>query len=262
MSYAPPGGGKRAIPTNGVLEGPPDPAVLGSWGPVIPWPHIAITAASLPDGRVLTWSSTETDAFPADREFTHSAVFDPTALTFQTVDNNFHDMFCAGVSTLEDGRIVAVGRQSGRHAHEHVRPGHAHVAPLADMNFYRWYGTNVRSPSNEIFSTFANGSVSSERYDPASNTWTQTTGADMQDLLNEQNAENGQTEVNTRVRPAVVGPHGRDARRTRVPRRAHPDLAHLRPARRAAACNRSGSPPARARACGATWSPTTRARCC
>ncbi|MDZ4699104.1 MAG: hypothetical protein SH809_05300 [Rhodothermales bacterium] len=28
---------------------------LGQWGPVLEWPHIPVTAANLPDGRVLTW---------------------------------------------------------------------------------------------------------------------------------------------------------------------------------------------------------------
>ena len=27
-------------------------ATDGAWGPVIPWPHIAVSAANLPDGRV------------------------------------------------------------------------------------------------------------------------------------------------------------------------------------------------------------------
>src|SRR5262249_2277664 len=34
VSYAPPGGGKRPIPVDGQLAGPPDPAVEGLWGPV------------------------------------------------------------------------------------------------------------------------------------------------------------------------------------------------------------------------------------
>ncbi|MEZ5738751.1 MAG: hypothetical protein R3E68_04295 [Burkholderiaceae bacterium] len=81
----------------------------GQWGPVIQWPHIAISASNLPDGRILTWSSTETDSFPANREFTHAAVFDPVTGTFQGANSNFHDMFCAGVSMLEDGSVVASG---------------------------------------------------------------------------------------------------------------------------------------------------------
>ncbi|MGB7305310.1 MAG: RICIN domain-containing protein, partial [Burkholderiaceae bacterium] len=82
---------------------------VGRWGTLIAWPHIAMTAANMPDGRVLTWASTEVDSFPTNREFTHAAVFDPFDESFQTVDNGFHDMFCAGVSLLENGNVLAAG---------------------------------------------------------------------------------------------------------------------------------------------------------
>ncbi len=198
VSYAPPGGGRRPIPANGALEGPPNPFLVGSWSPVISWPHIAITAATLPDGRVLSWSSTETDSFPSNREFTHASLFDPSTLAFTTVDNNFHDMFCAGVATLEDGRVVASGGNPFDTRTTSFNPATLSWQPLANMNFNRWYGTSLALPSNEIFSTFANAAGNtSERYSAAANAWTQTAGADMQDLLNEQNAENGQVTVNS-----------------------------------------------------------------
>jgi YVTN family beta-propeller protein len=198
VNYAPPGGGMRAIPANGALEGPPNPSIAGSWGPVIAWPHIAITAAVLTDGRVLTWSSTETNAFPNSTELTRAAVFDPGTTTFQIVDNNFHDMFCAGVSTLEDGRIVAAGGNPYDTRTTAFNPSTLTWQALANMNSNRWYGTLLALPSNELFATFANAAGNtSERYNPASNGWTQTSGATMQDLLNEQNAENGQSSVNS-----------------------------------------------------------------
>src|SRR5206468_2949244 len=69
---------------------------------------------------------------------------------------------------------------------------------LANMNVNRWYGTALALPTNEIFQTFANAAGNtSERYSASANVWTQTTGATMQDLLDEQNAENGQTTVNS-----------------------------------------------------------------
>src|SRR4029453_17026740 len=176
----------------------PDPRIVGSWGPVITWPHIPITAAALADGRVLTWSSTETNAFPSSTEITHAAVYDPGAGTFQTVDNNFHDMFCAGVSTLEDGRIVAAGGNPYDTRTSAFDPRTLTWHALANMNSNRWYATLLALPSNELFTTFANaGGDTSERYSPASNGWTLTPGATMQDLLKEQKKENGQTAVNS-----------------------------------------------------------------
>jgi YVTN family beta-propeller protein len=176
---------------------PPTTPTLGSWGPVIAWPHIPISMATLADGRVLTWSSTETNAFPSSTEISRSALYDPSTGTFQTTDNNFHDMFCAGVSTLEDGRIVAAGGNPFDTRVSTFNPATLVWSALASLNQNRWYGTLLALPSNELFSTFANAAGNtSERYNPATNGWTPTTGATMQDLLNEQNSENGQTAVN------------------------------------------------------------------
>ncbi len=185
-------GSFAAIPPNGQLNGNvPTRANIGEWGPVIDWPHIAISAANLPDGRVLTWSSTETNAFPSNRQFTHSAVFDPDTNTFQNSDSNFHDMFCAGISTLENGEIVASGGNPFDNRTSMFDPDTLGWSPLTDMNDSRWYGTNLTLPNNQIFSTFAKQSGNrSELFDLDSNSWTRTPNADMQTLVNEQNAIN------------------------------------------------------------------------
>ncbi|MFK7794194.1 MAG: Ig-like domain-containing protein [Gammaproteobacteria bacterium] len=160
----------------------------GEWGPVIAWPHIAISAANLPDGRILTWSSTETNEFPANREYTHSAIFDPSNNTFQNTDNNFHDMFCAGVSTLENGVIIASGGNPTDRRTSMFDPSSSTWAPLADMFDLRWYATNATLPNNEIFATFGLGAGNrSEKYDSDTNAWTRTPNANMQTLLNEHN---------------------------------------------------------------------------
>ena len=198
VRWTPPGGSKQPIPPHLVDSGQPSPRQAGRWSLVMPWPHIAISAAVLADGRVLTWSSNAVNDFRAtENENTHAALFDPATGAFSTTDNGFHDMFCAGVSTLEDGRIVASGGNPYDTRTSAFNPGTLAWQPLANMNFNRWYNTNLTLPDNEIFSTFANAAGNtSERYDPALNAWTQTPGADMQDLLNEMNAENGETPVN------------------------------------------------------------------
>src|SRR5258705_2451161 len=123
-------------------------SLVGSWGPVIAWPHIPISIATLADGRVLTWSSTETNAFPSSTELTHSALYDPSTGTFQTTDNNFHDMFCAGVSRLEDGRIVAAGGNPYDTRVSTFNPASLTWQALANLNENRWYGTLLELPSN------------------------------------------------------------------------------------------------------------------
>ncbi len=184
--------GFAPIPANGQLAYVgQNEAERGSWGPVIQWPHIAISAANLPDGRVLSWSSTETNAFPSGATFTHASVFDPATGTFVNVDSNFHDMFCAGVATLENGVIVASGGNPSDRRTSSFDPATLAWSPLAQMNDFRWYGANVTLPDNRIFSTFAKDAGNrSEVYDPATDTWTPTPNANMQTLVDEQNAIN------------------------------------------------------------------------
>jgi len=69
--------------------------VAGSWGPVIDWPHVPVSIANLPDGRLLSWSSSEVDAFPSGNpEFTYATVWDPASGGFTDVSHSGHDMFC------------------------------------------------------------------------------------------------------------------------------------------------------------------------
>ncbi|MGH1486108.1 MAG: PA14 domain-containing protein [Cellvibrionaceae bacterium] len=183
----------QPIPADGVLEyiESQSPYEIGDWGDVILWPEIAISAANLPDGRVLTWSSTETNSFPGNREFTHASVFDPITETFQNAESNFHDMFCAGISLLEDGTIVASGGNPSDRRTSSFDVTSLTWAPLANMIDARWYGANITLPNNQIFSSFGKDAGNrSEIYDPALNTWFPRSNVSMQTLLEEQNAIN------------------------------------------------------------------------
>ena len=52
-------------PEIGAAHDAADNINLGRWGDVIEWPQIATGAAHLPDGRLLTWSSTGRNSFGA-----------------------------------------------------------------------------------------------------------------------------------------------------------------------------------------------------
>ncbi len=84
-------------------------ASSGEWSEVIEWPHIPVSAASLPDGRIITWSSNELTSFPVQDQMTFSSVFDPQSRSFVDMNNTRHDMFCAGISMLPDGSVLASG---------------------------------------------------------------------------------------------------------------------------------------------------------
>ncbi len=175
---------------NKIEDGDNSSASLGQWSNVIAWPHIAVSAANLPDGRILTWASNEKTAFPIADQFSHSAIFNPANNGFQTTNNPRHDMFCAGISLLEDGTILASGGNPQlRNTSVFKTTSLSWVmGPL--MNQQRWYGTNLTLPNGEVFSTFAKGANNSpEVYTPGAG-WTDVPKASMVDLLNEQNTVN------------------------------------------------------------------------
>jgi hypothetical protein len=92
------------------------PQVGGSWGPILLWPHVPVSIANLPDGRILTFASNEANSFPGSvqDEYTHAAVWDPKTGTLRNVPHPSHDMFCAALVMLESGEpFVMGGRNQG-----------------------------------------------------------------------------------------------------------------------------------------------------
>src|SRR5215216_2101687 len=67
---------------------------LGEWGSVIAWtPHIPVSAATLPDGRLLTFASNQRTTFPSGVEFTYAATWNPATGQFLEFNHPSHDMF-------------------------------------------------------------------------------------------------------------------------------------------------------------------------
>ncbi len=132
---------------------PVDATGQGSWGPVIPWtPHIPVTAATLPDGRLLTFSSNERTTFPIGPEFTYTAVWDPATGQFSSDINNIrHDMFCGGTSMLPDGRLVVSGGRNASVLSSVFDFRTNEWTALQSMADGRWYNTNVALPDGSIF---------------------------------------------------------------------------------------------------------------
>ncbi|NNE69689.1 MAG: DUF1929 domain-containing protein [Rhodothermales bacterium] len=130
---------------------------LGTWSSVIEWPHIPVSAANLPDGRVITWASNLKDGFPAGPEYTFSSVWNPETNNFVETPNHTHDMFCSHMVMLPDGRLLVNG---GRN--------HVKTTSIFDftsntwsqdfsMNHGRWYPTSVALPNGRVFTASGSG---------------------------------------------------------------------------------------------------------
>jgi|GEM_PF-3302085 len=170
-----------------------NPGMVGSWGPLIAWPHVPVHAGVTPENTVVTWASNEGDAFPqsdANKE-TLSSVYNPDLDSFLETDNPAHDMFCAGVAMLEDGSLMAVGGNPRAAEASRFDSVSNSWTLSAYMQQQRWYSTNVTNGDGDVFATFAKGAQKlPELFSPQANAWQMKVDAEMTDLRNEQDAIN------------------------------------------------------------------------
>ncbi len=151
----------------------------GEWSSIIPWtPHIPVSAANLPDGRILTFASNQRTTFPAGPEFTFAATWNPATGEFREFNHPSHDMFCGALVMLPDGRVLVNG---GRNTTVRASLFDWRVntwTRTPDMNDPRWYNTSVALPSGRVWTVSGSGgSGTAERWDSAVG-WSRLTGID------------------------------------------------------------------------------------
>lgn len=174
-----------------------EPHIGGQWGPVIEWPEIPVSAAQLPDGRLLTWAGAEPTSITGTK--TVASLYDPESGTFVSKDSPGHNIFCSGISLMEDGSIFNSGGDFQLTKTSRFDLESLTWVKLDDMNFPRWYPTAMTMPDNRVFTTFAMGAGNtSEVYSGVTDQWVHTPGANMQSLVDEQNSINaGQKYIST-----------------------------------------------------------------
>jgi hypothetical protein len=157
-------------------------ASQGEWSSVLSWPLIATHMANLTDGRVLAWSSYDVKTFGGrpDLQYTQAVIYNPSNNTFQDVDNPQHDMFCAGLAMLPDGRVFAGGGGDGVNDLRVSVFNGSTWTRLPDMPNRHWYGTAVAMPNGDVFLGYGRGSsLRSDIYRSASNTWQNLPGINL-----------------------------------------------------------------------------------
>jgi hypothetical protein len=183
----------------------------GKWGDVFKWGTssaglVATHAANLPDGRVISFSAWKELAFGLQGDTfidrTDGYVWNPENGTgpssfiqadagdsTQTTDNpTDHDMFCAGLAMLSDGRLFAGGGGSfdsngGAPAISQFKTSYFDFRTTAwsagndnNMREAHWYGTAVAMPDNRVFMVGGgSGSDTAEILNSSGTTWTQFT---------------------------------------------------------------------------------------
>lgn len=171
------------------IPSPVQYSTLGKWSEVIPWtPHIPVTCAQLPDGRLLTFASSQPTTFPMGTS-TYAATWDYRTGEFKVVNNPYHDMFCGGVALLPDGRLLVNGGNNT------IRDSSVYDwrtdtwSKAADMQDPRWYNTSVALPDGSVFTALGSGGSSSSERWTESKGWTRYTGIDWTQATSENDME-------------------------------------------------------------------------
>nr|6RYX_A Chain A, Kelch domain-containing protein [Colletotrichum graminicola M1.001] len=170
-----------------------DPAVKGKWGDLIRLPVIPVAAYIVPSypepSRLLFFSSWSNDAFSGASGMTQFGDYDfaTGAISQRTVTNTHHDMFCPGISQLEDGRILIQGG-SDADTVSIYDPATNEFTRGPNMTLARGYQTSCTLSNGKVFTI--GGAWSGERvgkngevYDPVANAWTYLPGADFRPML-------------------------------------------------------------------------------
>lgn len=171
---------------------PPTPvqySTLGLWSAVIAWtPHIPVTCAQLPDGRLLTFASSQRTGFPVGH-FTYAATWDYRTGEFVEINNPRHDMFCGGVSLLPDGRLLVNGGNNTIRDCSLFDWRTNTWSAAADMQDPRWYNTSVALPDGSVFTASGSGGRdTAERWQEGSG-WTRFTNINWALATNEGGEE-------------------------------------------------------------------------
>ena len=137
---------------------PEDSIQAGSWGSVINWtPHIPVSAANLPDGRILTFASNQRTSFPVGPEFTYAATWNPATGAFQEFNHGSHDMFCGGITLMPDGRVMVNGGRNETPFTSIFDWRTNTWTRVQNMSGGRWYNTSVSMPNGQVFTATGSG---------------------------------------------------------------------------------------------------------
>lgn len=118
----------------------------GQWSALATWPTRAVHTTLLPDGRVFFVSYYSESLQPH--------IWDPVSNTFTAAAASSYALFCAGHTSLADGRVFI----AGGHIADYTGYPHAAIydsakntfTALPDMNTGRWYPTVTELPNGDV----------------------------------------------------------------------------------------------------------------
>ncbi|OAL54059.1 galactose oxidase [Pyrenochaeta sp. DS3sAY3a] len=165
----------------------------GSWSAVIEFPIIPVAAYIVPEypspTRLMVFSAFSPNSFGGERGITQFAEYNYAtgAISTRQVAETNHDMFCPGISSLGDGRLVITGGSNAEKTSIYVPSSNTFVAG-PDMKIARGYQSSTILSNGKIFTIGGSwsgprGGKPGEIYDPAANSWTLLPGAAVEPML-------------------------------------------------------------------------------
>lgn len=159
---------------------------VGKWGPVVNFPVIPVAAYVVPTdtNRLMVFSAWGKNDFGGAGGLTQFADYNwkTGAISQRQVSNTKHDMFCPGMSSLQDGRLVISGGANAE-AVSIYNPATNAFTRGPDMKIQRGYQSSTLLSNGKIFTiggSYSGGIFNKpgEVYDSSSNSWTLISGAD------------------------------------------------------------------------------------
>lgn len=168
----------------------------GRWGNVFSLPVIPVAGYVVPEWpeskRLLFWSAWASNKFSLaspPNGYTQFADYNykTGAVAQRTVSNTQHDMFCPGISSLADGRIIITGGTNAE-VTSIYKPATNQFVRGPNMKIPRGYQTSTTLSDGRVFTiggsfSGARGGKTGEVYDPRMNSWTVLPGARVEPML-------------------------------------------------------------------------------
>jgi galactose oxidase len=145
------------------LSPPPAPSdTNGRWSGVITLPAVPVSAAVLPNLKVITWASWKALRFGGsgslDQTVTVTFPYDnPGNNVTRTITNTTHNMFCPGTAMLSDGRLLVNGgddvRTDATSIYNYATDSWTRGAAMHEQ---RWYNVSVTLPDGRALTLGGN----------------------------------------------------------------------------------------------------------
>jgi Domain of unknown function (DUF1929) len=139
----------------------------GYFADPIAWPLVAVHASTLPNGKVLTFSSKDPEGngvndYRINKDGSSADLWDPNSGSHTPVNNTIQELFCSGHTLNGNGNLIVTGGNNGVVPNKSYSgaktalsfdAGNNTWSQLPNMADGRWYPTATTLPNGEILTT-------------------------------------------------------------------------------------------------------------